>query len=542
MNWLKNKLNYLSLFLLAVAVVMVSIWPQHRTAALVIGAVGMASIIIYLVLNLRELKQGLKRRSFIYSSNLILIIVLVLAILAVLNFFLARHHYRVDLTVARIHSLSDQSISVARNLKQEVHIKAFFRDSNVSRQTMENLLKNYAYHSSKIKYEFIDPDKNPGLVKKYDITQDGTTVFECGDKENRITTTSEEDVTNALIKVTRASKKVIYFLEGHGENSIEETGDPGYSTAKNELEKIGYEVKKLSLALSENFPRDCALLIIPGPRKALLPNELETVKKYLENGGRVLFMVDPETSSGLETFLAEYGVKLENDLVVDPVSRLLGGDYFMPVITEYQSHEITRNFRYATFFPLARSAEISDTRPEGITLTSLARTSPNSWAEKELDKNEVTFNPKVDRQGPISLVVVGSKKVDKKEKSTEPHEEKNEENEKTAEEKPEKDKKESDSNAEVGPTGEMRLAVFGDSDFITNRYYNLSGNGNFFLNAVNWLTEEADLISIQPRTSAPRTINLTPSQGRFLMFLSIIFLPLAVLLTGLVIWLRRRSL
>ncbi len=378
-------------------------------------------------------------------------------------------------------------------------------------------------------------------MKKYDITQDGTTVFECGDKENRITTTSEEDVTNALIKVTRASKKVIYFLEGHGENSMEETGDPGFSTAKNELEKIGYEVKKLSLALSENFPRDCALLVIPGPRKALLPNELETIKKYLENGGRVLFMVDPETSSGLETFLGEYGVKLENDLVVDPVSRLLGGDYFMPVITEYQSHEITKNFRYATFFPLARSVEVSDTRPEGITLTSLARTSPNSWAEKELDKNEVTFNSKFDRQGPISLAVVGSKKVEKKgdEKASQPEKQ---ENATDADKKSEKDKNENETQADQSSTGEMRLAVFGDSDFITNRYYNLSGNGNFFLNAVNWLTEEADLISIQPRTSAPRTINLTPSQGRFLMFLSIIFLPLAVLLTGLVIWLRRRSL
>ncbi|MGQ9800909.1 MAG: GldG family protein [Candidatus Saccharicenans sp.] len=537
MNWLKNYLNYVSLGLLIVAVVILAVWPQYRTAAWVNGGAGIVALAVYLIVNLSALKEGLKRRSFIYSSNLVLIIILVLAILVVLNFFLARHHYRLDFTSAKIHSLSEQSVSVAKNLKQDVVIKAFFRDSNVSRQTMENLLKNYAYHSARIKYEFIDPDKNPGLVKKYDITQDGTTVFECGDKENRVTTTSEEDLTNAIIKVTREKKKTIYFLEGHGENSVEDSGDVGYSTAKNELEKIGYEVKKLTLALSDNFPADCALLIIPGPRKGMLPNELETIKNFLEKGGRVMFLVDPETSSGLETFLANYGIKLENDLVVDTVSRLLGGDYFMPVVTEYQSHDITKNFRYATFFPLARSVEISDTRPEGLTLNSLASTSANSWSERQLDKAEVTFDQGKDRQGPISLAVVGSKKVEIKEQAAENKPEENKEKtegqEKPAEEQTEK---------AVTVTREARLAVFGDSDFISNKYYNLSGNGNFFQNTVNWLTEEADLISIQPRTRFPRSINLTPSQGRFLLWLSVILLPLAVLITGLTIWIRRRSL
>ncbi|MGB9835912.1 MAG: Gldg family protein [Candidatus Saccharicenans sp.] len=521
MNLIKKSLNYLSLFLLALAIIFLIIWPQYRTTALILGLAGLVLIVVYLGLNLAELKETLKRKSFLYSSNMLLIIVLVLAILVLLNFFLARHHYRADFTSAKIHSLSEQSISVAKNLKKEVQIKCFFREGNVSRQTMENILKIYAYHSPKIKYEFIDPDKNPGLVKKYDVTQDGTTVFECGDKENRITTTSEEDITNAIIKVTREKKKIIYFLEGHGENSVEDTGDAGYSTAKSELEKIGYEVKKLSLALSDNFPTDCSLLLIPGPRKQLLPNELETIKNYLNRGGRVFFMIDPETSSGLENFLASYGFKLVNDIVVDPVSRLLGGDYFMPVVTEYEYHDITKNFRYASFFPLARSVEIADTKPEGMTLTALAKTSPNSWSERQLEKKEVTFDKDKDKQGPITLAVVGNKSISEETKA---------ENQENKSENQPKEKK------------EFRLAVFGDSDFITNRYYNLSGNGNLFLNTVNWLTEESDLISIQPKTRTPRTINLTPSQGRFLMFLSVIFLPLAILVGGLIVWLRRRSL
>jgi ABC-type uncharacterized transport system involved in gliding motility auxiliary subunit len=197
----------------------------------------------------------------------------------------------------------------------------------------------------------------------------------------------------------------------------------------------------------------------------------------------------------------------------------------MPVVSEYEDHAITRKFGYATFYPFARSVETSETKPEGETLTALAKTSPNSWAERELQEKEVKFNKDKDRQGPITLAAVASLKV--KPEEVPPAEAKP--GEKTPEEK-------------KVPEKEARIAVIGDSDFVKNRYYNLSGNGNFFLNIVNWLTEESDLISIQPKTRTPRTIQLTPSQGRLLFFASIIILPLAVLVAGVTVWLRRRSL
>ncbi|HRD02322.1 MAG TPA: GldG family protein [Candidatus Saccharicenans sp.] len=523
MSWLKKYINYAGLTLIVLSFILLIIWPQYQKIALILVLAGLALLILYLFLNLSSFKESLQRRSFLYSSNMLLIIILVLGLLVVVNFFFARHHYRVDFTAAKIHSLSDQSIKVVKNLNQDISIKAFFREGNVGRTTMENLLKIYAYHSPKIKYEFIDPDKNPGLVKKYGITEDGTTVFELGDKDIRIATTSEEDITNAIIKLTREKKKTIYFLEGHGESSIEDTGDSGFSTARSELEKIGYEVKKLPLALSSNFPADCSLLIIPGPKAALLPNELDTMKQYLDQGGRLLFMIDPETTTGLEAWLANYGIRIENDIVVDRVSRLLGGDYFMPAVTEYEMHEITKNFRYATFYPLSRSIELTDSKPEGLTLTPIAKTSANSWSERQLDQSEVSFDPDKDKAGPVSLVVVGSKKV-------------------TINNPNEPDKTAEDQEINSFSDRELRLAVFGDSDFITNKYYNFSGNGNFFLNTINWLTEEEDLISIQPRTQVPRMIQLSPSQGRLLMFVSIILLPALILFIGLGVWLRRRSL
>jgi len=284
------------------------------------------------------------------------------------------------------------------------------------------------------------------------------------------------------------------------------------------------------LALSETFPKDSALLVIPGPEKDLLPNELETIKNSLEDGGRILLMVDPENAPGLKSFLEPLGIKLENDVIVDTVSRLLGGDYFMPVVSEYEYHEITKNFRYATFFPYVRSVDVVEDKPEGISVSVLAKSSDRSWSERELDQSEVAFNEKKDKLGPIPIAAVVTIKVKEEKKEEEITEE-----EKMAE----PGKPELEELAEVEKEG--RLAVFGDSDFASNGYYNLSGNGNFFLNAVNWLTEETDLISIQPRTSSPRTIQLTPSQGSMIFFISVIILPLIVLITGVSVWVRRRS-
>jgi len=539
MEKLRLYLNYIAIVFILLSLVSLVIWPYKKIIILILGLVGAAALVTYVFLNLPALKKGFRRKSFIYSSNSIVIVSLVLAILFVINSFFARHHHRFDFTETKLHSLSDQSVQLLKNLKNDINIKSFFLEGNFNRAKMENLLKIYNYHSKNIKYEFIDPDKNPGMVKRYDITEDGTTIFESGDKESRITSTSEEDMTNAIVKVSREKKKVIYFLEGHGEASIEVSEERGYSIAKEELEKLAYEVKKLTLALSDTFPKDCSLLVIGGAEKDLLPNELETIRNYISKGGKVFFMVDPENAPGFKSFLSEYGIKLEDDLIVDTVSRLMGGDYFMPVVSEYELHDITKKFRYATFFPFTRSVNTAEEKPEGISVSILAKTSPNSWSERQLTEREVTFNKDKDVAGPVSIAAVLTVKQ-KEEAAEDKPVEVIEKDTTPAEGKRKEEKEEGGKESKVKP--EARLAVFGDSDFATNRYYNLSGNGNFFLNTVNWLTEEADLISIQLKTSSPRTIHLSATQGRVLFFVSVIFLPLVVLVTGISVWVRRRSL
>jgi ABC-type uncharacterized transport system involved in gliding motility auxiliary subunit len=515
MESIKKNLNTIGLGLLLAALVVWRVLSSLKIAAVVLAVLGVAALAAYVVLNLGRLKTGLARRSFLYSSNMLLVVVLVLGILVLFNLFFSRHHHRFDFTEAKLHSLSDQSIRVAEALKSDLGFKAFFREGNPGRARMEDLLKIYAYHSPKIKYEFIDPDKNPGLVKRYEVTQDGTTVIEAGERDTRITAATEEDVTNAIIKVTRETKKVIYFLAGHGEHDSEDSQEDGMSFAKDDLVKQGYEVKKLSLAVGQGFPTDCALLIVPGPEKDLVLDEDATIKKYIKAGGRVLFMIDPQTAPGMIPFLAQFGFKLEDDLVIeaDTLSRMMGADYFMPIAREYETHEITRNFNYATFFPYARSVEIIDPKPE-IVLSSqdLVKTSANSWAEHDLVTKKVTFDKLKDKIGPISLAAVATIKAEP-----------------------------ADASAPPSTQKDGRVAVVGDSDFASNRYFNMDGNGNFFLNIANWLTEEADLISIQPKTQNPRSLQLTQAQGRIIFWVSVILLPLAVLAFGISVWMRRRA-
>ncbi len=559
MDTIKKNLNYIGLTFIFAAFVIIRIWPYKKTFPYLMFFLGIAALVVYIYLNFALLKAGLTRKAFLYSSNLFMIVLLVIGILVLINYIFSKYHHRFDFTEAKLHSLSDQSVTVLKNLENEVRIKSFFLEGNYQRNTMQNLMDNYTYHTSKIKHEFIDPDKNPGLVKRYEVTEDGTSIFESGDKESRITSTSEEEITNAIIKISREKKKTIYFLEGHGEGSIEELQDGGYSQAKAELEKLAYEVKKMSLALPDTFPDDVDLLIVPGPEKDLFPDELETIRNYLKKGGRVFFMVDPQTAPGLGPFLAEFGIKLENDVIVDTVSRLMGGDYFMPLVSQYEYHTITSKFRYATFYPFARSVGTTEETPEGISTTVIAKTSPNSWSERQLEEQQVTFNEEKDQAGPVPLAVVAtiehkadetdvsqaeSEEIETEEAPAEIEEAEPEPDAESGEKKEREEEKPKgeDVIGEEKPEQEGRLAVFGDSEFVSNRYYYTSGNGNLFLNTAAWLTEEADLISIQPKTASPKTIQLTPSQGRMIFFVSLIILPLAVLVTGITIWARRRSL
>ncbi len=450
------------------------------------------------------------------GTNALIYSVVVLAILIVVQLIAYRHNKRFDLTESKIHSLSPQSVKVLQHIKDDVTIKAFMREGPEKEKVAE-LLDLYAYHSKKVHPQIIDPDRHPGEAKKYDVRNYGTLVLLCGGRKEKILQTDEETVTNALVKVTQKEKKKIYFLVGHGEKDLKDSGKTGYSQVKKSLEEKNYEVKTLLLTRNAEVPKGANVLVIADPQVELLQHELDALKEYLKRGGHLLVMLNPYTSVGLVNFLKDYGFIIGNDIIVDKLSRVLGGGYLMPVVATYGSHPITRNFKMMTFYPTARSVQIMKGKDAEMNwnLTVLAKTAEASWGEtdrKLLEEGKARFDKGKDLKGPVPLAAV----------------------------------------CEVTPQGMVkltgklrekrrpRLVVVGDPDFAENGYFSLYGNGIFLLNIVNWLAEKDVLIAIPPKNKENQPLTLTRNQGLVSFWVNVVAIPLAVILIGIVVLVRRR--
>ena len=431
-----------------------------------------------------------------------LLIFIFLGILIIINLIFSRHRLRFDLTATKRYSLSTQTIKVLKNLKRPVKVIGFFA-TGAERDKAKELLEEYSYQSSKFKYTFIDPDRHPLEAKRYGITTYNTIVISCGEKEEKVSSTTEEAITNALIRVTRPGKKTIYFLSGHGEHPIDDIGKDGYSQIKEALSKQGYEVKDLSLFQTGKVPKDAATLIVAGPKKSLLSGEIKALSNYLNNKGRLILLLDPGSGSEFYPILKEMGVKLGKDMIIDKMSSLFGGDYLMPVVVRYNSsHPVTKDFKLACFFIMARSVWPSNKVEGNIGVETLAWTGRSSWAETDLSalrRGSVGFDKERDRPGPISVATVSTK-------------------------------------------GDSRLVVFGDSDFISNTYLGLSGNKDLFLNTINWLTEEKDLIAIPPKEIKGTPLILTKNQAKIIFWLPVVIIPGLIFVFGIVVYSRRKRL
>lgn len=457
-------------------------------------------------------------RSTRFGTNLVVASLAVLGIIVFVEMISKSHSYRFDLTANKRHSLSPQSRRLMAELPREVKATAFYQETQAGRDVAKDLLEQYAYYNRKFSYEFIDPDRNPGLAKRYGITSYGTIVLEGGDKEEKVLIADEENLTNALLKVIREGKKVVYFLEGHGEHSIPSTQKDGYAEAKRAIESQNYEIKALNLMTEGKLPDDVAILVVAGPRKDLLEPELAEVTRFLERGGKALFMLDPESPPTLAKYLADYGIQVVEGVVVDPVSRIFGGDYLMPVITTYELHPITKNFELASFFPLARAIKTTEKMPEGVSAQILAKTGPNSWLKRDMEELQAelrtggrpVFHEGFDEKGPVAVAAVSTVTIHRE--SAGKNEPKN-----------------------------ARIVVFGDSDFASNNYMNLSGNRDLFLNTISWLAEEENLIAIRPKESGQFFNPLTAKQERLLFWLSTIVLPAVVIGSGVATYIRRRQ-
>jgi len=455
-------------------------------------------------------RRVLSGRTAKYGLNALVMIALILGVIVMVEAVSYRHNWRLDLTENKRNSLSAQTIQVVRGLAVPVKATAFFRPDQPGKRTAEDLLKQYAARSDgKFTWEVVDADRNPLLAKRYGVETYGTVILEgrLADgqvKEEKLTEADEEKLTNGLVRVTRSGKRVVYFVKGHGEKDTADTEKTGFSQVKSALEKTNYQVKDLLLARETKVPDDAAIVVVAGPQKDLFPNELDALQGYGARAGKMLFLVDPFQAPNLTPLLERFGLVLGNDVIIDinPEGRILGAGPEIPVVVDYVSHPITRDFRFATLFPVARTVTPTDKPPAGVTVQALARTSPESWGEtnqEEIRTGQVRPDPG-EARGPLSVAAVAT--IDAKEAPA--------------------DRKDA----------KARVVAVGNSNFASNAFLNLSGNRDFFLNTVSWLAEEENLIAVRPKEPRTNPVFLTAAQGQVLFWVPVVLLPLAMIVAG----------
>jgi ABC-type uncharacterized transport system involved in gliding motility auxiliary subunit len=513
-GWMALITGFIALFFYIVL-------PELKSISISLAIICLINGIFFIIVKGPQLKQGLSSRSALYGANTLVLTCIFLGILIFVNLLAFRHKHRFDFTEGGYFTLAPQTIKFISDLPREVKLTAFFQTESPEKIAFANLIAGYLEETKKIKLQYVDPDKNPSVTKQYGVTTYGTVALESGTKETKIQKPTEENITNALLKVTRDDQKVIYFLEGHGESKINNSENEGYASANKNLEQDGFIVRPLLLLQSGVVPEDASVLVIPGPKKPLQSEEKIAIENYLNSGGSVFMLIDPKSSSGMKTFLKNWGIELGENIVIDPMSKLFGGDFAAPVVNQYTAHEITSDFVLATIFPIIRS--VQEVPTEGITTTELLKTGANSWAESNLDLGtKVQFDQGKDTKGPVSVAVIATKNLE------EPSREKTQNPEKLQEQ----------TKSPLKAT----LLVVGDSDFANNRYTSFSGNGDFFLNTISWLAEEENLISIRPKERKSTPIQMTQSRGNMIFILGVLVFPGLIATIGIRSWWRRRRL
>jgi ABC-type uncharacterized transport system involved in gliding motility auxiliary subunit len=488
---------------------------------------GLVCILAYMLGQWRDVATFYGTRQARYGTVSIVGIVVAIGIFAAVNYLATRQTKRWDLTENQAFSLSDQSVKIVRGLDAPVQFTVYDQETNFDR--FRERFEAYQYESDNVNVEYVDVDRQPARAKEAEVTTYGTVVASYKDREQRLTSIEEQDVTNALIKLVSGAEKKAYFIQGHGERDTTSADRlRGYNAIADALGRDNFAVAPLPLVQQKEVPADATVVVIAGPTTDYLQPEIDALKRYLARGGKVLMLIDPPPPGAgdlpnLTALLKEWSITVGDDVVVDAsgMGQLFGGNATVPVVMNYPAHPITDGFRVMTAFPLARSVSTAEAG-EGASKTPqpLLQTSEQSWAEtdlKSLASGEVEFTEPADRRGPITVGVAVSAPATEAPPAPQ-----------------------AGNESPDAPKPETRIVAIGDSDFAGNNAIGVQGNQDLFLNAMNWLAQQENLIAIRPREAQDRRISLTADQQQRIFLLSLFVIPGLIFAGGVYTWWKRR--
>jgi ABC-type uncharacterized transport system involved in gliding motility auxiliary subunit len=470
--------------------------------------------------------EWLKTRQTKYGAYVTVYVIVIVAVLAAVNFLANRYDKSYDSTANKQFSLSDQTIKVVKNLKNDVTVTYF--DEATRFPQARDLLDRYSNLSPKLHVHYIDPVKKPQQAKAAGFRRDVQILVDSGQKKEEAKSLTEEEVTGALIRALKTGERNACFVTGSGERSIDDSDRTGYSAVKDALERSNYKTRSVNLlgtgaqAASKaapgtapaagkiEVPSDCTLLVVAGPQHEYVQPEVDAIKNYVENGGKALFLLDPPLNLGrnpidenktLDALLASWGVTPNKDLALDTsgIGQIFGLGPEVPLVSNYDSHAIVNQMKdVATAFPLSRTLDVKN--GEKTTVSKLFETGENSYATGNLNSGSIRIDPKTDKKGPLTLAAAGTYN---------------------------------------GKT-QGRFVVVGSSMWVGNGFIRFNGNRDLLLNMVNWLTADEDLISIRPKAPDDRPINISAQKLNLVFWLSVVIFPLGVVGFGMATWWKRR--
>lgn len=464
---------------------------------------------VYAILEPERVRHFLTGRQARYGSNAFIMSLAFAGILIIGNVLAYQNPVPLaDLTEDKVNTLAPETLAAIKKLDQKVIATAFF-SQNSNKDTATQLLDKIKSNSNgKFDYQFIDPDRDPQLAHEAGITGDGKILLQMGEQKEIVAFASETEMLKGMLRLLNPGSDVIYFLTGHGEKDIEQGGDSSMTRAKSTLESKNYSVKTLNLLVDNKVPEDASVIVIAGPMQPVSSNEVQLLKDYLANGGSLIVMEDPtaltefgdQTDPLAEMLANDWGITLNNNIVID----LNSPQPTTAAAAFYDSHPVTTNMNnLVSFYPFTRSLNMGTV--DGVTLSPLVQTNERSWGETDFKSlsqqgGQVGFDEGVDTLGPLTLAIAGE-----------------------------------------NTTTKGRVVVFGTSLFAVDQIFDQYGNGDMFINSVDWSAEQEDIANITPKTPTERTFN-PPDQIQWLAILlgSVLIIPGLVVFAGVSSWLTRR--
>ena len=407
-----------------------------------------------------------------------------------------------DLTQGQRNTLSQVSADVLKQLAGPIKITAYAAvDTEGDMPTVvKTFVERYQRVKKDVALDLIDLREQPQKARAAGIRMNGELVIEYNGRNEHLTNLTEQELTNLLVRLARSSERQVMALDGHGERKLDGRANQDLGEFGNQLAAIGFKTAALNLMQVQDVPENISTLIIAGPRVDLLSGETGKIRRWVEKGGNLLWLIDNDTLRGLRPLADELGLDLISGTVVDPSAAGLKLPATFALASSYGRHRILENFTVKSVFPYAN--RIAPNEGSKWRFTPLVEVAQSGWLETGGINDNVAFNKNRDIPGPIVVAAALERDVGAR---------------------------------------KQRVVVAGSGHFLANQFIGTLGNLDLGVNMVNWLSGDESLITIQPRKREDLSFELSLAGLTLITLGFLIVLPLAFVLTGGMIWWRRRK-